>query len=303
MVLAAVTVCDVAGGAAPAKRARPPKFSKAVRDAFFPNALEKLVGPRPEKSSAPAPAALIDTPAQPVAANSGSVDWAQFITAEAIEDEIKSRHRMLGETVGNVVEFKSGAYRRARLLLSVLAALFAIDAEHGGQVRWQREAAAVRDQLARAGFNCKVATDASYQDARSRWEDLGSLIRGERIETPPAAGDVTWEKVAGRGPLMVRLEEAEKMALAPWTANATLFAENAEQLAHEAQILAALAVVIAQDGYEYADDETYAQYAGELRSHAVALRDAALAQDYERARAAAGQISKSCSSCHEGYRN
>ncbi|HEX3725019.1 MAG TPA: hypothetical protein VHV08_02205, partial [Pirellulales bacterium] len=46
-----LAVCWTAGlqAAGPIKRVQPPKFDKSVTDLFFPDARQKLVGPRPER--------------------------------------------------------------------------------------------------------------------------------------------------------------------------------------------------------------------------------------------------------------
>ena len=307
VVLIALVACGpMAWAAAGVKRARPPKFSKAVSDAFFPNALEKLVGPRPEKPAVGSTPVAVPMPPDgsvPPAAGGTTSGWQPLIAAEVIEDEIKTQQRKLGQTVQNPVKFKAGEYQQARVHLSVLAAMFAIDAEYGQRMRWQREAAGIRDLVARAGFNCKVGTDASYQETKSRFDDLETLVRGGSVEVGTGAGAVSWDKVAGRGPLMKRLEQAQDQGLVPWTASAAEFSRNLGGVTHEAQMIAALASIIQRDGYEYADDETYREYAQSMRAGAQAVRSAVEANDYAAARQAVGEISKTCTNCHEGYRN
>ena len=67
---------------------------------------------------------------------------------------------------------------------SVLAALFAVAAEYDGDVRWKDAAAALRDVFARAGHNCKVGTDQTFQEATQRKQDLADLISGNRPKSP-----------------------------------------------------------------------------------------------------------------------
>jgi cytochrome c556 len=102
---------------------------------------------------------------------------------------------------------------------------------------------------------------------------------------------------------MKRLERAHEQGIAPLTADARQFERQAETLAHEAQMIAAIAEVISREGYEYADDETYLEYAKAMKTQALSVRDAAKAKNYEQARQAAGQLSKACSNCHEDYRS
>jgi hypothetical protein len=266
-----------AWAAPPVKRARPPKFDKTVSDVFFPDAREKLVGPRPEKRT---PGSAIVTPpatpplAEPRSAAGSTSAWLALISAETLEDEIKSQHRALGDVVQNAVKFEAGDYKRAREHLSLLAVLFAIDAEYGAPVRWQRVAATLRDRLARAGYNCKVGTAAAHSEAQARYDDLTNLIRGGTIDAGSAAADARADKVADRAPLMKRLELAQAERLGPWTANAEEFARREQSIAHEAQVVAALAAVVQRNGYEFADDDAYREYAESMRTQALSLRDA-----------------------------
>ena len=304
--LTALLVVATAWAAPPVKRARPPKFPKSITDIFFPDAREKLVGPRPAKAAGGEPeteATVGPTPAQAAPATAGESLWQPLITPETIEDEVKSQATKLGETVQNAVAFKAGAYQQARVNLSVLAAMFAIDADYGRPMRWQREASAARESAARAGFNCKVGTDASYQDARARFDNLQSLIRGEGFDAKSTGQDAAWNKIADRGPLMKRLEAAQDQQLKPLTADANAFSKGADTVRHEAQIIAALAAAIAQSGYEFADDDTYRGYADSMRVQAQRVGAAVDSNNYEQARQAVGEIGKACTSCHEDYRN
>jgi len=220
-----------------------------------------------------------------------------------LEDEIKSVSSQLGETVQTASKFKGGEYQRARLRFSILAIMFAIDAQYDGAMRWQQVAPGVRDLMARAGFNCKVGTDASYKEAKSRFEDLQNLVRGGEIQAPSTGPDADWAKLADRPPLMKRLERAQQEGLAVWSAKPGEFSRHADQMLHESQLIAALAEVIAREGYEFADDETFRRFARDMQNQALAVRDAVGQNNYEQARKAVGEISKACTNCHEGFRN
>jgi hypothetical protein len=294
---------DVAA-APPVKRVAPPAFDKTVTDVFFPDAREKLVGKRPPRRSSVSAAdnPAVDSSTRPTEAKAVG-KWKGLIDAESIEDEIKSQQMALRETIKSATKFKSGDYQGARVHFTELAALFAIDAQYDEPMRWKREAPALRDRMAKAGFNCKVGTDASFKDATIRAEELENLVRGGSPQLPATATEFSWPKIADRPPLMKRLEQSHQQGLVPWTANAAEFARNLDKLSHEAQIVAALARVIQQDGYEFADDESYLQLARGLEAQATKVREAATEKNYEQARQAVGEISKACSKCHEGYRS
>lgn len=291
-------------GAAPPKRVRPPQFSPSVREAFFPDARKQLRGPRPKP--AVAASATPDSPSNLTPDDEVKVaahHWSKLISPEVLEDEIKSRQMKLAEALQSPLKFKGGTYQKARTHLSLLATLFAITAEHDQAVRWKREAVAMRDRLARAGLNCKVGTDQTYQEAKARLDELEGLVRGNRPEAADATGDVAWAAIADRQQLMQRLEEAVEEDLNRWTASATDFSRHLEQATHEAQLVAALADIITRKGYDSADDETYRQHALAMQNAAVQVRQAAEQKNYDQARTAVGEIKKACANCHEGFRD
>lgn len=286
------------------KRARPPQFPKSVSDAFLPDASQTLVGPRPSAAAAKtAPKTPTQPTAGPAALPADGKSWSKLITAEAVEDEIKARQVLLAKAVQNATRFKAGENQQARTELGVLATMLAIVADYDGNIRWQRDAPALRDLVARAGFNCKVASDASFQEASSRADDLQTLVRGGSLALAAPPGAVSWPRVSDRSELMKRLEQAEQQGIAPAVASETAFKKNSDRLLHDAQIAAALADVISREGYEFADDETYLEHARGMRAQAILLRDATLQGNYEHARQAAGALGQSCTNCHEGYRS
>jgi cytochrome c556 len=287
---------DAAG---PPKRARPPQFPKRVTDVFLPDAREALVGPAPDARQAqptdPAP------DRQPGDAKPNTI-WPTLISAEAVEDEIKAQQLALGAALKNAVTFKAGEHKAARTHLSVLAVLMAVDADFGEPMRWQREAPAMRDLLASAARNCKAASDGAYREAKARGDDVASLVRGT-FESPASSeprGE--WNQVADRSELMKRLEQALQR-LEAGTANQKGFGAQSGKLEHEAQIVAALAEVIGQEGYEFADDDGYREDAIAMRDGATEARAAIERKDHEATRAAVSAIGKTCTHCHEGYRN
>ena len=289
----------------PLKRARPPKWSNDVREVFFDDAREKLVGPRPDynqRTSAAsdgddAAAAIADTPAIPTGEN-----WSKFIDAETIEAEIKRLAQAVANDVATPSKFKGGAYKECRRHFSVLAMLFAVAAEYDGMVRWSDLAPALRDMFARAGYNCEVGTDQTFQEASQRNQDLAELIRGSRPQIVSAARIADWSQVADRAPLMQRLEIAHEQRLRKWLADERQFNQRRDEIRHEAQLVATVAEVIGREGFEFWDDEQYAEYSRELRQAAIDIAAAAELENFEKAQQAVGRATKACNSCHEGYR-
>jgi hypothetical protein len=296
------------------KRALPPKWDDRVRDAFFSDAHATLEGERPNFGDRTAGATATatnagtapsgDTGSAPAAAAAGGVAWSKVISADTIQDEIKSYQNDVKDTVKNPSEFKGNSFKRARDDFTLLAAAFAVIGEYDGDVRWKDQAVTARDLFGQSGVNCKVATDQSFNDAKLRADDLAALIRGDTL--PAKAGaepKPNWPKIANRPPLMHRLDLAQGSRLAPWTANAADFTKHLDGVQHEAEIVAMIAEVIQRDGYDFTDDKSYLGFAHEMEAAATDLATAAKAKNYDQARAAAGKIAQACSNCHGGFRN
>jgi hypothetical protein len=294
----------IALAAPPARRSPPPStdWDRVTAGAFFDDAFSVLTGPRPDFDASPAAAAPVV--AGGPAAGSGPVGfrWSGLVSGDTLTDEIKDLKDRAAATVATPSTFKGGGYNEAREAFSMLALALGLIAAHDEDIRWQRDAATARDLFARVGFNCKVGTDQTFNESRLRIEDLEAMIQGDPPRGQPEPGeDFRWSQVAGRSPLMKRLELAAD-ALNASVASSAGFKSGADRLFHEAEIVAAIGEVICQPDFEYFDDETYREYAGSMRDAAVRVREACRKQDYATARAAVGEISKSCDACHGDYR-
>jgi hypothetical protein len=284
----------------PVKRARPPKWSADVLDAFFEDAREKLVGQRPDYGAR-------DTAQVAAADSAGNArlvggSWSKLIDAETIETEIKRIEKAMAHDVATPSDFKGGKYQDCRRHFSLLAMLFAVVAEYDGEVRWHDAAAGLRDVFARAGYNCKVGTDQTYREATQRRQDLSDLVNGSRPQLPQAERETDWSNVADRPPLMQRMNIAHQDRLAKWLVNEREFTRHRDDVHHEAQLIAAIADVIGREGFDYWDDEQYAAYARELKQSATDMAAAADQENFPNARDAAARMTKTCADCHEGYR-
>jgi cytochrome c556 len=307
---------EILNGGAPKSKpptAQPPsQWESRVRNAFFPDARAVLIGPRPESMTAPmigtgkadnvskkssAPAA-----GKPNSPDNGTSAWSKLISADTLQDEIKSLSPLLADDVKTQQGFLAGAYKKSRRTLSLLAAAFAIINDYDGDVRWKSQAAGVRDLFARSGMNCKASTEQTFRDVKQRSDDLATLLRGETLEGPKAEPTNDWSKVANLLPLMSRLELAQRDRITPWTAGAAELKKNAAAIEHESEMVAALAEVISRPGMENADDEKFRGYAKALQKSALELRQAVSNDNYDAARTAAGSLSKACANCHADFR-
>jgi hypothetical protein len=292
----------------------PTHWESRVTDVFFPDARAALIGPRPawmtavmtgsgDASGKSVQMAGGKSSANPNAgAETGALSWSKLISADTLEDEIKSLQPLLADDVKTQQGFLGGAYKKSRRTLSLLAADFAIINEFDGDVKWKSQAAFARDLFARSGYNCKASTEQTYRDAKQRSDDLAALLRGETLEASKAEPTNDWSKVTDLLPLMPRLELAQRDRIAPWTSNSGDFKKNIASLQHESEIVAALAEVISRPGMENAEDEKFRAYAKSLQTSALELRTAVSNQNYDAARTVAGTLSKACANCHADFR-
>lgn len=286
-----------------AKEARPPQWSRDVLDAFFDDAREKLVGPRPDYGAIAEPEHSAQASPPRRTGGNANAPWSRLITADTLETEVKRLSQSVAGSVTSPSAFKGGGYKVARRDFSELAVLFAVTAQYDGDARWKDAAAGLRELFSQAAANAKVGNDASYREAAARKQDLAELVRGGRPQVPKAEAAVAdWSQVAARPPLMQRLEIAHQERLTKWLVDAATFRRSQNDVAREAQIVALLADVIHRESFESWDDETFAGYASELRDAATDVSAAAAGNNFEQARAAIGRATKACVDCHEGYR-
>ena len=288
----------------PIRRAQTPKFTKA--EPFFENAFAALSGERPADlgqavASKPGAGGASSTTSSGSTDNAGS-GWAALITATDLEDEVKAQKLQADKNITTPSEFAGNGYKNARRDFSIVAMVFAIIAEYDGEVRWKKEAPSERDAFARTAANAKVGTTGVYNEAKLRKQDLVDLIGGQSITLKDAEAKAKWAELVNRSPLMQRLDANFESKVKVWSASASEFNSNLEQLQHEAQIFATIGAVLKKEGMESADDGEYRKFADILIGGSSDLVKACKDKDQSAASKAASVIATSCDKCHEGYR-
>jgi hypothetical protein len=309
VVLAAVQA--VVTGQAPSdrpKRARPPQFDATVTETiFFKDAFaEALIGERPaDLGAGTAAGGGTGAPMGTPGGSSGppaTYAWSKIISADTLQDEIKTIKVNVDKIVTTPTDYAGGGYKKGRREFSMLALLFGIIAQYDGEVRWQKEALIARDLFGRAGQNSKVGTQQAYDEAKLRKQDLEDLVGGNGMQGQAGDPKPDWARIAGRSPLMQRIEMAHQGNIMPWTASDTEFKANKAKLLHEAELVAAVAEAIKQPGYEFADDSGYVKYCDRLRDAALEIVSGVKLDNFDMVRKGVGDISKVCSECHSDYR-
>ncbi len=180
--------------------------------------------------------------------------------------------------------------------------LFSIVGEYDGDVRWKKQGPIARDLFARTAANAKVGTPQVYKEAKMRRDDLTDLVGGNSLSGEAGEAAADWSQVCDRAPLMKHLEISQQERLMPWTASAGEFKNKAEELTHEAELLAAISEVLVKEGMEDGDDEDYAAFCTKMKDAALEIISAVKTGDQEAASKAVGAIGQACDECHENYR-
>ena len=295
------------------RRVRPPQFDPAdSRGVFFEDAFEEgLVGERPADlgGSVALPAGGGATPGQPAAdpgaggGNGSGFAWSTVISAETLENEVEAAKIRVDTLITTPGRFAGQDYKQARREFSLLALLMGIIAEYDGEVRWQDSAAASRDLFAHTAANCKVGTTQVFNEARFRQADLQDIVGGGTLQSEPEErmGDFSWEQVVDRTPLMQWLEHTEA-ALRPNTANENAFNANKDEVRRQAELMAAIAVALSQEGMDDVGDDDYDNFCQQLQSAAMNIAEATKLNNAASASQAMGSASQSCTECHQFYR-
>lgn len=289
------------------QRARKPDFKQdKLGSVFFDNAFSKLVGERPGKVSlAPQVASgstsgPSDAPREETAA-AGS--WSQFISAASLEDEVKALKLTMDKSVTTPRDFAGRGHKDARRDFTLLALIFGVIAEYDEEVRWKDSAATARDRFARVAANGKAGGSIQvYNEAKSRKEDLGELIRGSQLQPIAGQPEATWESTADRAPLMQLLEQRLEANVKQWTASDSTFEEQKESIKREAELIAMIGQALTREGMEDAGDEDYDGFAHALRDGGKTIVDALKLDNLEMAQKGVSMISRSCTDCHDSYR-
>jgi len=198
-------------------------------------------------------------------------------------------------------------FDKVRLIYTVLALSFGVIAQYDGEVRFKKEAATVRDLLARSAANSKVNDERAWKEAKARLEDLIDLRNGGSVDIKDDAEPaVPFAAIADVSQIMKRMEMAfrgsddDDRGLKKWTADAGAFKANKGDIFHEAQLMGMFGKVLQDKSFNF--DDTFIKIAKEVEDACQEITVAVKLGNLQNAQTAVGKITTACSSCHEDYR-
>ena len=293
------------------KRVKRPKIEKK-NSSFFDNVFkDALVGDRPKPATAAEIAAKkntasstgnADTGTGSTASSGGSGKWSKYISAEAIQSELKSLSNLMNTHVTSPGKFKSGGNREVRQVASMAAVMFGVIAEFDGDVKWKDIAAGARDAFAQCAQSSSTTSSQAYNQAKNRKEDLMQILSGGPFKPPvKPSEDFEWASVADVSELMKRLKISYREKIKPWVASESDYKDNFDDLMQEAAIVAVIGEVLKKESMENADNDDYVEFSDALRDGAAMIMQSAAAKDHGMAVKGAGMIDQSCQNCHGEY--
>lgn len=290
------------------RRAPVPNTSASeLKGVFFDSVSDAFAGEKPTLSSIRKAATVAKEKAMiaDAAADSGNQSpadaWSSIISAASLEDEVKQVRLRYDSLITTPGKFNSGGYLSARIDLTVLATLFGVIAEYGGQVRWKSDADAARDLLGRTASNCKAGSTQVYNEAKLRKADLQDLLSGTGLAGRKGEPAQDWSSVADRSPLM---EYAEMLieSLEDDGRDEQSVQASQDDVRRRAQLLAMLGKVLTKEGIDGAGDEDYETLSLAMTQAATEVATALDRSDFEAARLGITNIRSRCDACHAEYR-
>ena len=289
----------------PVKRVKRPVFDDSdSKGIYFDNIFrDGFVGSPPDPSSSTDKVAGGVANSSTGSPNSSSAgNWSRLISREAIEDEVKLIHRKLQPLIRSPSGFNS-KLADARQQFSTLSMLFGVIHEYDKEVRWKKYAIAAQQSFAEVAEKSRTASRPTFELARRRTEDLSELIRGGVIEIPEdVATKIVWPQVTSRRALMIQLEDLLQEVLKPSVSQAKELDDRRDEALRQANIAAAIAKILSQDGMDEADDDGYVAFAKTMETAATDLTDAIKNGEFDQASAAVNRIEQSCTDCHSEWR-
>lgn len=247
----------------------------------------------------------MDKPAEPqpnAGAAAGAPSWADYISGETLQDEIKKVRNHLASSFTNPGTY-NGTYKDIAVDGAVMAALAGIVTEGGADVSWKANAPFVRNfgsELSKAAVGLGKE---NFEKSKNAYEKLTSTLSGALPgDAGKAEPKLPFNETADRAELMKRIEKAKNWMRDNINNDAKLKGET-ETITHEASIISALGKVVSTEGYGSTDEKDYQNFVNALITGAQEASAAAKDQNLKKFTDAMNKVSKSCDQCHANYGN
>jgi cytochrome c556 len=140
-----------------------------------------------------------------------------------------------------------------------------------------------------------------YNEAKLRKADLQDLVSGSGLAGRDAEPENDWAMIADRSPLMEYAEGVIE-TLEDATRDEASVKRDPDLVKRNAELLAILGAVFAQEGMDEADDDDYVGLSRGMTTASKAVAAAMERNDIDAVRKGTSGIRQRCDACHEQYR-
>ncbi len=257
---------------------------------------------------APNPAAQVSgsnmpTPANGVpmpAAAGATVNWAELITAELLNTEVKVVRTRLTANLQSLRTFNTeamaisndGAY---------LAALAAVAERHSENVNWKANAKYVRELGYQIYSKAEGTGRAAFEATQLPFEQLCTVLDGGPPPDVEAADNAAFADVAYLNELMKWIEP-NFSAIKANVNTADRMKEDPEVLERQLRMLLVVGKMMGDASYEHSADAQYQKFVSDFVEGNRAALDAAKSGDFAGFQAGLNKVQTSCAECHPPFR-
>ncbi|MEJ7591010.1 MAG: cytochrome c [Planctomycetaceae bacterium] len=255
----------------------------------------------PDPGITETPAAPSGTETTPPPSATGD-SWGDLISAVEIDDEVKAIRNFLNENLQSVSNYNS-----AMLMIppkaATLGALAGVAMEHPNAVSWKDDGKYIRDLAKQMNSDTLRSGPKDQKRILQLYEAMSdTLNRSRPADLPEPPESDGFAEVSEMRLLMHRMEEAEKRMKTEAGTDSALTSRK-DMVAHEAALMATFAKIVTLPGYGYEDDPKFKGYASDVVQAALAIKEAAVSNDFAAYELSLTKVSTSCSNCHSDYKN
>ncbi|MAG93049.1 MAG: hypothetical protein CMJ48_04800 [Planctomycetaceae bacterium] len=229
------------------------------------------------------------------------VDWEATISMDVIVAELKDIRNLMNRVMQSVRSYNLG-YMEMEVPSGMLVAMAALIERHPGEVSWKAHAGQLRDLAVVIGEKSTEKGKTVFEATRPAFEQMIDILDGSPPADLPKADERTpFGAIVETSLLMKRIDVADKFFRE--NGQEAAFKSSADQIKHEAAILAALSEMCMDSSYEYAEDPAYVDYSRVMRNGSQQIVRAVEADDFVSFEKGMVIVQKACTDCHGVFRD
>jgi hypothetical protein len=264
-------------------------------------------GPNPPGPGPPPPDPNPEPP-EPEPETGGAIVWSDWISAEAIEGEMKAIRNKLAARLTSLGSYNS-SYLEMRFSCATMALLAHIATQHDGEVGWKEKGKFIRvlaGDMVAVIDSSQARGRGGFTKTNEAFLKICDLLDGnDPPELPEAKDEADFAEFAELGFLMKRAEIAAAW-LSTNVGSEDNFKEKVELAQRETSLLMLLAVVFNLEDYGYGPasvDPEFSGYSDRMRDAAKAAFSAAKGGNFTEFDLQRSNVGQACAQCHMVFKN